>query len=65
MQSYSSQSPAKKKPSIARAAALVFLGGACYGFNATCYKSPTPPGSAPPRPQRRKCGSRSLSLPHS
>ena len=22
----------------ARAAALVFFGGACYGFNATCYK---------------------------
>ncbi len=38
MQSHPSQSPAKKKPSLARPAALVFLGGACYGFNATCYK---------------------------
>lgn len=32
------QTAATNKPKDLRASVLVFLGGACYGFNATCYK---------------------------
>ncbi len=38
MRNHPPKSPIKNRPAIVRASVLVFLGGACYGFNATCYK---------------------------